>query len=106
MAYAKKGWRKITVDGTVYHWKLQHRSPWLHAAIAHLDVSGQVFRAYFDEDHVITPKIIEFLIQTAKSRGWQPEEARLPEFVLIGDELVKDTDYQLNHPLGADLTHF
>ncbi len=105
MALTTKGWRKITVDGTAYRWKLKHRSPYLSVGIVDAELFGQNLGVYFDEDRVITPKVIEFLIRTSIQSGWQPATPRLQEFVINGDELVKDTEFHLDHPPNCNWTH-
>ena len=102
MAISKKGSSVICVDGVKYRWRVKHRS-YLELAIWCIEPIGQHLGGSFDEDRVITPLVVEYVIRTSISNGWQPEKPRMPCFVFDGDELVAGTEFELSHPPNADI---
>ena len=97
MALAVKGSRLITVDGTVYRWRLR-RKPTYHQecfdtpltfAVELADSSGSVLAvAIPDVSHpsslfarsslIVRPALVAAVIQTALGRGWQPAAPGAP----------------------------
>jgi len=65
--------RKITIDGTVYHWKSsQHGN--LHLVI--IDPSKhnkKIVVNFTNQYHVITPRVVRGYIETAIVRGWEED---------------------------------
>jgi hypothetical protein len=104
MALPKKGWRKITVADVSYAWTIKFESPWLYVRIMLSDGSGRRLSAWFDEDRVVTPQVIRFLITSALQDEWKPTEPN-KDFIVDGDKLVQGTEFELNHPPDCNWTH-
>ena len=97
MALAVKGSRLITINGTVYRWRLR-RKPSYHQecfdtsltfAVELAGTSGSVLAvAIPDVSHpvslmarsslIVRPALVAAVIQTALDRGWQPEVPGAP----------------------------
>ena len=104
MALPNKGWKKIVVSDNAYAWSIKHASPWLHVQVLLPDGSGRRLSAEFDEDRVVTPRVVCLLIETALENGWTPSESG-PAIKVDGDKLVAGTDCELNHPPDCNWTH-
>ena len=104
MALPKKGWKNITVADDVYAWSIKHNTPTLRVQVSLPDGSGRRLHAHFDEDRVITPRVVRFLIESSLAKGWQPSESGAP-LIVDGDQLVAGTDSELNHPPDCNWTH-
>lgn len=99
MAFAVKGSRLITVDGTVYRWRLRRRATYnqlrgdtpLTLAVELADSSGCVLTvAVHDVNHpaslfassslIVRPALVAAVIRIALGRGWQPAVPGAPSF--------------------------
>ena len=97
MAFAVKGSRLITVDGTVYRWRLRRRATYnqlrgdtpLTLAVELADSSGCVLTvAVHDVNHpaslfassslIVRPALVAAVIRIALGRGWQPADPGAP----------------------------
>ena len=105
MATPRKGSRNICVDGTNYRWYSKHQPARIAIAICHSELSGQHLAVTFDEDRVVTPGVIAFIVRRALGGGWRPEEPRLPMFLLDGDEAVAGTEFEIDHPPDCNWNH-
>ncbi len=77
MAFPKKGTRKITINGEVFHWRL--RKPLCEEALIQHSSNGRILEVYFvycymAEPLSITPALIKGLIESAINRGWNYSE--------------------------------
>jgi len=82
MAMPKKGSSKITVDGTVYRWRVgRHRSGSLLAGdrvlIEAVDASGATLAVVLDvfwcDNPIVRPGRVAEWIRQARKAGWQAE---------------------------------
>ena len=105
MAAPKKKSRNICVDGTRFRWHAKLQSPHLFISVVHSGISGQHLAVTFDEDRVITPSVVEFIIRSALRDGWRPDELRLPQYLIDGDELVAGTEHNIGHPPNCNWEH-
>ena len=101
MAVARKGTRKITVDGKVFVWKLtfnwEEFEQLMLVTVELLASPASKLLVYpirlsvnfvdFNRGEPITPKTVESFIRQGLSKGWQPQ-VRGPAFVL-GRKSVK-----------------
>lgn len=97
MALAVKGSRLITVDGTVYRWRLRRRPTYtqqffdtpLTFAVELADGDGSVLVVAVPEVSnpaslfgvsclIVLPALVAVVIQTALNRGWQPAVPGVP----------------------------
>ena len=101
MALPKKGWRKIVVLDRTYAWTIKHVTPLLHVQISLPHGSG---RRLFDEDHVVTPRVVCLLIRTSLTDGWLPWESG-PATKICGNKVIAGTDCELQHPPDCNWPH-
>jgi hypothetical protein len=97
MALAVKGSRLITVDGTVYRWRLRRKPTYsqvyfdtpLTFAVELADSSGSVLAVAIPDvsnpgsqlarsSLIVRPALVAAVIQTALDRGWQPASPGTP----------------------------
>jgi hypothetical protein len=97
MALAVKGSRLITVDGTVYRWRLRRKPTYsqvyfdtpLTFAVELADSSGSVLAVAMPDvsnpgsqfarsSLIVRPALVAAVIQTALDRGWQPASPGAP----------------------------
>ncbi len=97
MALAVKGSRLITVNGSVYRWRLRRKPSYNQAclgapltfAVELADASGSVLAVSVpDVSHpgslvarsslIVRPALVAAVIQAALDRGWQPAVAGAP----------------------------
>lgn len=107
MAMAKKGTRRITVDGAIYRWIASPNDGHITLVAESADEPGQRLEAFLRYDDIATPDglivgqrrtvgpaVVRVIILAALARGWQPRtRGRQPFRVEGADELV---------PVGAD----
>lgn len=90
MALARKGSRRIVVDGTVYRWRIRHKPSYsqgltwepLTYAVEQVDTAGTVLVVKTSQPHpsnwigapavAVTPADVADGIRTALARGWSP----------------------------------
>ena len=104
MALPKKGWKNITVADDVYAWSIKHETPRLHVQVSLPDGSGRRLYAHFDEERVITPRVVRFLIESSLGNGWQPTDSGVP-LKIDGDTMVAGTETEMNHPPDCNWPH-
>lgn len=99
----KRGWRDISVDTTQYLWVAKYWGypPSIFVEVLMPDQNGQRLCGTFDEDRVVTPGVVEFLIKSAIKFGWTPGEPNHAVFKVDGDALVKGSEFELDHPRGS-----
>jgi hypothetical protein len=103
MSLAKEGSRLITVDGTVYRWRVRKRPTYSqaigHAPLTfgaeHADIAGAVLLVTMTQDHPsnwiggtaepVLPSTVSALIRHARRRGWQPH-SRGPAFLVAASD--------------------
>ncbi|MCX5384725.1 hypothetical protein [Streptomyces sp. NBC_00083] len=96
MALARKGSRRITVDGVDYRWRLRRRPTysqdmcWSPAtyAVEHADAPGTTLVITTNQPHPssvfgqsatpVRPSDVADTIRTARARGWMPESPGSP----------------------------
>ena len=82
---AKKGSRKIAINGNHYLWKASNKSGSLIVAIQDPSSNGQMLIAKIASDiwdmteweravGPVTPKLVEKIIDLALTQGWQPKQ--------------------------------
>jgi hypothetical protein len=100
MGLAKRGTRRIVVDGVNYRWVVSPDDGYMVLVVELADDPGQrleAFFAYHDRPGVvqrssggvfrivcqqrsIRPGVVRAVIQAALGRGWQPSQCGLPPF--------------------------
>lgn len=102
MALAKKGSRKITVDGVDYRWAFSPDSGYSVVMVQSFEGAGQKLAVYirwseitysFSQDNgyiKVSPGLVSDMIAQALHLGWQAQE-RGQDFVcdLLSDETLK-----------------
>jgi hypothetical protein len=100
---AKRGTRRIVVDGVTYRWVVSPDDGYIVLVAELSDASGQRLEAFFSYHDVyepqgegvlrivgqrrtIRPSVVRAVIQTALGRGWRPSQQGLPPF------RIHDTD--------------
>jgi len=88
MGLAKKGSRKIEVDGRTYRWVLSPDSGFAVLVIELWDDPGQRLEAFTGYEspvgltQAVTPRGVAETIRFALREGWEPTERRRPPFML------------------------
>lgn len=89
MAMAKKGTRRITVDGVAYHWVVSPDDGYMVLVVEWADGPGQRLEAFFEYHDIhepaepgafrvvgqrqsISPGVVRTVILSAIARGWKP----------------------------------
>jgi hypothetical protein len=111
MSLAQKGSRLITVDGTVYRWRVRKRPTYsqgighrpLSFAVEHAESAGAVLHVTMPQDHPSSwiggtaepalPSTVSALIRHALDRGWRPQSPG-PAFLVTapdGEQPVRPT---------------
>jgi hypothetical protein len=86
MGLARRGSRRITVDGTDYRWVLSPDSGYVVLVVELLENPGQRLEALSDmgwhdrEPLSVTPGLVARVIRLALQQNWQPAETGLPPF--------------------------
>jgi hypothetical protein len=106
MTLARKGTRRITVEGTAYRWVVAPNDGYMVLVAESADGPGQRLEAYFryhdlcepaeagafrvvGQRRSIRPGVVRAIVQAALGRGWQPTKRGLPSFrVYDADRLV------------------
>jgi hypothetical protein len=106
MTLARKGARRITVEGVRYRWVVSPDDGYMVLVAEAVDVPGQRLEAFFRYHDVyeaagggalrivgqrrsISPKVVQRVIMTALARGWRPLQRGLGAFrVHDAEELV------------------
>lgn len=75
MGIAKKGTRKIRVNGNNYRWVVSpDDEPGIGLVIEHYECPKQRFILYFPHGTVITPILVKRSVFYGLKCGWDPEE--------------------------------
>ena len=97
MALAKKGSRRITVEGVPYRWVLSPDDGYMVLVAESESTPGQRLEAFFQyhdlyepakpevsrivgQRRAVTPGVVREVILAALTRGWQPSQRGLPPF--------------------------
>ena len=75
MALARKGTRKIVVNGIWYRWRVSARRGWgdMLIAVECCARPGQRVAAQIPEDMIVPPWLVRRVIVRALAAGWRPE---------------------------------
>lgn len=88
MGLAKRGSRKIEVDGRVFRWVLSPDSGYAVVVVEQYDEPGQRLEAYTKYGSTVglsrpvTPRSVAGVIRLAIVKGWQPTARGLKPFKL------------------------
>ena len=86
MGLARKGSRKITVDGIEYRWVLSPDSGYVVLVVELSEHPGQRLQAISDSEwyerspNAVTPALVARVIHLALQEGWRSSEKGLPPF--------------------------
>ena len=102
MALLRKGSRRITVDGTVYRWRVRHRPTYCQGsgwssmifAVEHAESPGQALVVDtggprpdnwmgLDPAAPITPRVVATAIRRALPEGWSPQAKGSPRHLTL-----------------------
>lgn len=75
MALARKGTRRITVEGTAYRWIVApDDEPGLGIVVELAEAPAQRMVTWVEHGNIISPWLVRRVIVHALSRGWQPRK--------------------------------
>ena len=86
MGIAKKGTRRICVDGVPYRWVARELSPGLRIIVQAAERPGAVLVLRTAQDIAAThlpPSQIAATIQSARAAGWEPQHSGSPFEVVV-----------------------
>jgi hypothetical protein len=70
MTLARKGTRKIVVDGREYRWKLFPLDEGLKVVVALANSASRPVATLVDHDTLVTPRVVAEMIRAHLSDGW------------------------------------
>src|SRR4051812_24303387 len=77
MAIAKKGSRKIVVEGEIYRWVVSpDDEPGLGIVVEKDKINGQRLAVWVEHGNTITPALVKKVILYALTEGWSPSERK------------------------------
>ena len=86
MGIAKKGTRRICVDGVPYRWVARELTPGLRIVVQAADRPGAVLVLRTDQNIAAThvhPSEVAAAIQSARAAGWEPQRPGPPFEVAV-----------------------
>ena len=110
MSLAKKGTRRILVDGVPYRWVVSPNDGYMVQVVERADGPGQRLEAFFEyhdvtepvgagalhivgQLHCIRPGVVRAVILAGLARGWQPSVRVARAFrISDGDSLIPGSD--------------
>lgn len=79
MGLAKKGSRRITIDETVYRWRVSpDDEPGLGIVVELYEQPGQRMVTWVEHGNTISPWLVRKVILQALSQGWKPADKAKP----------------------------
>lgn len=108
MGLAKKGSRRIVVDGQVYRWTLSpDDEPGIAIVVEKAADPGQRLVSWVQHDNTISPWMVRAAILKALQEGWQPErkgkpfDSSLPGTQLTPEKLASRLKAKRRKPLQS-----
>lgn len=113
MGLAKRGTRRIVVDGVAYRWVVSPDDGYMVLVAELAEAPGQRLEAFFayqdvyesqdggvdrvvGQRRVIRPGVVRAVIQAALGRGWKPSQRGLTAFrIHDADQVVRGVGPQL-----------
>jgi len=90
MAWPKKNTNRITVDDTVYLWRVKPYTLELALTVQPESESGCYLYVIFPEDQRVTPSIVRQFIVDALALGWMSGDTTPKNFWMRGADGVRD----------------